>query len=166
MRALTEKEIRDSLMNCSKGQAKRLNFAQDPAEVDWENTPFLGWGDPKSPLDSYLCAEIDGEAVGLVLRAAAKPSGAATAQMCQMCKSVHAGAGISFMAVPLPGEAGRKGNTAGTYMCQGAACLDYLMGRARLEKSLQMKETLTREEKIERAQENVEAFVRSIRDRG
>lgn len=44
MRALTEKDIRSSFVNCSKGEAKRLTVPRDLEARPWDDLDFLGWG--------------------------------------------------------------------------------------------------------------------------
>ncbi|WP_342782051.1 FBP domain-containing protein [Trebonia kvetii] len=44
-------------MNCTKGEAKRLNVPRDLAELPWEDLDFLGWRDQQSPERAYLVAE-------------------------------------------------------------------------------------------------------------
>ncbi|GDY71934.1 hypothetical protein SAV31267_014190 [Streptomyces avermitilis] len=50
MRALTEQDIRDSFVNCSKGEAKRLAIPRDLDERPWDDLDFLGWRDPGRPI--------------------------------------------------------------------------------------------------------------------
>ena len=45
MRALTEQAIRDSFVNCSRGEAKRLATPRDLDERPWDDLDFLGWRD-------------------------------------------------------------------------------------------------------------------------
>jgi hypothetical protein len=54
---LTEKDIRGSFVNCSKGEAKRMNV---PRDLGWETRDFLGWRDPGAPERAYLIAERTG----------------------------------------------------------------------------------------------------------
>ncbi|MFC7512058.1 FBP domain-containing protein [Streptomyces thermocarboxydus] len=46
MKALTERDIRGSFINCSKGEAKRLHVPRDLDGRPWDDLDFLGWGDP------------------------------------------------------------------------------------------------------------------------
>jgi hypothetical protein len=51
---LTEKQIRSSFVNCTKGEAARLRLPLDFAEVPWPDLDFLGWVDPGAPLRAHL----------------------------------------------------------------------------------------------------------------
>ena len=43
MKSLTEQDIRNSFINCSKGDAKRLAVPRDLGEQPWGDLDFLGW---------------------------------------------------------------------------------------------------------------------------
>ncbi|WP_434096241.1 FBP domain-containing protein [Streptosporangium roseum] len=45
-RPVTERDIRTSFVNRSKGEAKRLDLPEDLADHPWDD---LGWRDPGSP---------------------------------------------------------------------------------------------------------------------
>ena len=49
VKPLTESEIRAAFVNCTKGEAKRLNVPRDLAEQPWEDLDFLGWRDRSRP---------------------------------------------------------------------------------------------------------------------
>jgi hypothetical protein len=57
---LTEREIRAAFVNCSKGEAKRLNVPRDLATRPWDDLDFLGWRDPQAPERAYLVAQAGG----------------------------------------------------------------------------------------------------------
>lgn len=46
MEPLTDKQIRSSFVNSTKGEAARLKLPLDFAELPWEDLDFLGWVDP------------------------------------------------------------------------------------------------------------------------
>ena len=54
MRPLTEQDIRNSFVNCSKGEAKRMFVPHDLGERPWDDLDFLGWRDPGAPDRSCL----------------------------------------------------------------------------------------------------------------
>ncbi|WP_433155109.1 FBP domain-containing protein [Actinomadura nitritigenes] len=68
MRAITERDVRSCFVNCSKGDAKRLNLPKDFAQSPWTGLDFLGWRDPKAPDRAYLIAEKDDRLTGVARR--------------------------------------------------------------------------------------------------
>ena len=124
MRALTEKQVRRSLVNCSRGEAEALTLPRTFAETPWEELVVLGWRDPRAPLRGYLVLERDGRPVGVAVRAADTRMSSATPAMCLLCQTARAGSDVSLFTARRTGEAGRNGNTVGTYMCADLACAE------------------------------------------
>lgn len=60
MRPVTERDIRTSFVNCTKGEAKRLAIPKDLASRPWDDLDFLGWRDPAAPDRAYIIAEAPG----------------------------------------------------------------------------------------------------------
>ena len=83
---------------------------------------MLGWRDPKAPLRGYLVVESDGAAVGIALRAAESRMSSRTAAMCLLCQTGAAGTPSRSSPPAGSGEAGRNGNTVGTYICADLGC--------------------------------------------
>jgi hypothetical protein len=122
VRALTEQQIRRSLLNCSRGEANAAVLPRDFAVLDWSELELLGWRDPKAPLRGYLVIEVDDEPVGIALRAADTRMSSRTAAMCLLCQTPRTGDGVSLFTAKRAGEAGRNGNTVGTYICADLGC--------------------------------------------
>ncbi|MGY1705892.1 FBP domain-containing protein [Geodermatophilus sp. SYSU D00697] len=122
MNALTEKQVRRSFVNCSRGEAGGLTLPPGFGEVDWAELEVLGWRDPKAPLRGYLVLEVDEEPLGIAVRAAESRMSSRTAAMCLLCQTAQPGDGVSLFTARREGEAGRNGNTVGTYMCADLAC--------------------------------------------
>jgi hypothetical protein len=161
MDPLNDAEIRASFVNCSKGEASRLNLPRDLGELDWAELDYLGWRDPQAPARGYLVAEHEGVLRGLVLRAPGVGVGR-RASMCSLCMTVRAG-GVALMVAPRAGKAGQRGHSVGTPMCADLACSLYLRGKRT--SSTPMQETLTTEQRIERLTANVHTFMaRALRD--
>ncbi|MFC6042608.1 FBP domain-containing protein [Nocardioides hankookensis] len=156
MEPLTETQIRAAFVNCSKGEAQRLNLPRDLADVAWDDLDYLGWRDPQAPARGYLVAEHDGRPLGLVLRAPGVGVGR-RASMCSLCMTVRSG-GVALMVAPRAGKAGQRGHSVGTPMCSDLACSAYVRGRASASSPV-LQETLTTEQRIERLVANVEVFV-------
>ncbi|GHH00820.1 FBP domain-containing protein [Streptomyces lanatus] len=159
MRSLTEQDIRNSFINCSKGEAKRLSLPRDLGERPWDDLDFLGWRDPGAPDRSYLVVERDGRPVGVTLRFPSSQRGFLHRSMCSLCLTTHPGGGVSLMTARKAGVAGREGNSVGLYMCTDLACSLYVRGKKVPESGGRFEESLTMEEQIARATGNLSAFL-------
>jgi hypothetical protein len=122
VRPLTEQQIRNSFVNCSRGEAKGLALPKDFAQLDWEAMALLGWRNPRAPLRGYLVLESGGDLVGIALRAAETRMSGRTAVMCLLCETAQTGDAVSLFTARRVGEAGRNGNTVGTYICADLGC--------------------------------------------
>ncbi|GAA1153334.1 FBP domain-containing protein [Kitasatospora gansuensis] len=158
---MTEQEIRASFVNCTKGEAKRLNVPRGLPELPWEELDFLGWRDPQAPERAYLVAELDGRLAGVALRLSTGGVGQARRSMCSLCVTTHSG-GVSLMVAPRAGKAGQQGNSVGAYMCSDLACSLYVRGKREAGPGARLHESITLEEKIERTLTNLAAFVAKV----
>ena len=118
MRALTERQVRRSFVNCSRGEAEAMTLPRTFAETPWEELVVLGWRDPRAPLRGYLVVERGGGPVGV----ADTRMSSATPAMCLLCQTAQSGSDVSLFTARRAGEAGRSGNTVGTYVCADLAC--------------------------------------------
>lgn len=167
MRPITESDIRRSFVNCSKGEAARLNVPRDLDEQPWDDLDFLGWRDLSTLDRGYLVAERDGGLVGITLRTNPKSSrGFTTRSMCSLCLTTHTSGGVSLMSARRVGEAGRQGNTVGQYLCVDLACSLYVRGRKQSIVGAEIEETISVDEKIARARLNLETFIGQVLKRG
>jgi hypothetical protein len=119
---LTEPQIRRSFVNCSKGEASSVTLPRDLDRLPWEDLELLGWRDVKAPLRGYLVVPADGPPVGISLRAADTRMSSRTAAMCLLCQTAQTGDAVSLFTARRVGEAGRNGNTVGTYICADLGC--------------------------------------------
>ncbi|WP_405922888.1 FBP domain-containing protein [Streptomyces sp. NBC_00035] len=163
MKSLTEQDIRNSFINCSKGEAKRLPTPRDLAERPWGDLDFLGWRDPGAPDRSYLVTERAGDVVGVTLRFPSSRRGFLHRSMCSLCLTTHPGNGVSLMTARKTGAAGREGNSVGIYMCADLACSLYVRGKKSLESGSRFEESLTVEQQIARTVGNLSAFLEKLR---
>ncbi len=159
MKPLTEPEIRAAFVNCTKGEASRLNVPRDLAERPWDDLDFLGWRDPQAPDRAYLVAELDGRPVAVALRASSAAAWQARRSICSLCVTPHSG-GVSLLVAPRAGKAGKQGNSVGAYMCADLACSLYVRGKK--EVGTKFHESLTVEEKVHRTVTNLAAFVAKV----
>lgn len=159
MKALTERDIRASFVNCSKGEAKRLSVPRDLAERPWDDLDFLGWRDQGAPHLGYLVTEHGDGLVGLALRFPGGQRGFLRKSMCSVCLTTHTGDGVSLTTAAKAGQAGREGNTIGVYVCTDLACSLYVRGKKPLAPGARIHESLTLDEQIERTRDKLSAFV-------
>src|SRR3954468_7759564 len=110
------------MVNCSRSEAAALTPPRDLAELDWPELDVLGWRDPKAELRGYLVYEEHGEPVGIALRAADTKMSSRRSAMCLLCHEVQSAAQISLFTARRVGQAGRNGNTVGTYICADLGC--------------------------------------------
>ncbi|WP_329366421.1 FBP domain-containing protein [Streptomyces sp. NBC_00669] len=162
MDPLGEAQIRDSFVNCSKGEAKRSRLPRDLAEVPWGDLDFFGWRDPGAPDRAYVVT--GGERpLGITLRIApGARRNLMRSSLCSICLTGHSGGGVDLLAAPLAGPAGRQGNTVGIYMCADLACSLYVRGKKTSVLAKRMEETLTLEEQVERTLRNLDAFLAKV----
>ena len=162
MDAIDEARLRASFVNCSKGEAARMKLPM-LGDVAWDRLEFLGWRDPKAPDRGYLVAPWRGAIVGVALRAATRSGGhLARSSMCSLCLTVHAASGVTLFTAALAGSAGRNGNSAGTYMCDGLQCSRYVRGELKSDALIVPNETLDVEFRLERLRSKLEPFIAKI----
>ncbi|MGW5051081.1 FBP domain-containing protein [Actinokineospora sp. NPDC004072] len=159
MGPLTEREIRASFVNCTKGEAKRMSLPADLSARPWADLDFLGWRDPAAPQRAYLVAETAAGATGVALRLASAEAGPTRRKMCSLCLTTHPGDGVTLMTARKAGSGGQQGNSVGIYICADLACSLYLRGKKDAGPGTRVRESLTLDEQIERTAANVAAFL-------
>lgn len=157
MTPLTEREIRASFVNRSKGEASRLHLPRGLDSTRWENLDYLGWRDPQAPARAYLVVEHEDALVGIFLRA---PGGSKQRGMCSVCATVRSG-DVELMVAPRAGKAGKQGHSVGTYICADLAC-SLLVRDLVSSGAPRMYETISTEQRIARLSDNLAAFVRRV----
>ncbi|MFK4693483.1 FBP domain-containing protein [Streptomyces pristinaespiralis] len=164
MEPLTDKQIRASFVNCTKGEATRMRLPADFAELPWPDLDFLGWVDPGAPLKAHMVLPREEGPVGITLRVPSTGrTSAVKSSMCQACLTAHASSGVTLFAAPLAGAAGREGNTVGTYLCADLACSLYIRGKRQPKlRHGRYEENLTLEEQIDRTTGNLWAFADKV----
>lgn len=161
MKPLTERDIRASFVNSTKGEAKRMHVPKDLADRPWEDLDFLGWRDPAAPDRSYLVIDLDDQLVGIALRRATR-SGIARKSMCAWCLTTHSGDGVSLMTARKAGKQGQLGNSVGVYVCADLACSLYLRGKKSAGPGSRVRESMTVDEQVERMVSHVAAFLTRV----
>lgn len=165
MEPLAESDIRASFVNCSKGEARRLNVPAGLAELPWADLDFLGWRDPGAPDRAYLVAPRADGPLGVTLRRPQNIRRTFTkTTVCSLCLTGHGGSGVSLLAARRAGAAGRQGNTVGAYICADLACSLYIRGKKTPDLASRYEEHLTVEEKLTRMTTNLAAFLDRVVD--
>ena len=160
MEPLSEKQLRASFVNASRGEVGRIRTPELDG-VDWEQLDYFGWVDPRTPLQAQIVAPTDAGPVGVKLRR--NPSGGGRARMCSLCLTTHSGSGVTLMVAARAGRAGRDGNTVGLDVCADLTCSAYVRGLLPLPAMASAHETLSNAEKIARLQTNLTAFLARVR---
>ncbi|GAA2212955.1 FBP domain-containing protein [Nonomuraea monospora] len=163
MRAITERDIRRSFINCSKGEAQRLGMPKDLDDQPWDDLDFLGWQDPGAPERTYLVVDRGDRLVGVALRMTSGGGRAFTARsMCSLCLTTRTGGGVVLMTARRTGEAGRAGNTVGHYLCGDLHCSLYVRGKKESVAGGGLEESLSLEGKVARLHANLDAFLAKV----
>jgi len=121
VKPLTESEIRGAFVNATKGEVERMPLP-GLHEVIWDSREYLGWRDPGSPQRGYLVHWVDDRPVGVVLRASEVGLSHGIQAMCSLCRTPQPSDQVTLFSAPRAGQAGRDGNTVGTYICNDLAC--------------------------------------------
>ncbi|MEI5584758.1 MULTISPECIES: FBP domain-containing protein [unclassified Agromyces] len=122
MRPLSEDELRSSFVNATDRELDELELPLEYLLVDWEHVDALAWRDRKASRRGYLVTLIDDEPVGIVLRAADPPASRFRASMCNLCHTQQPANQVTMFSARRAGEAGRNGDTVGTYLCSDLSC--------------------------------------------
>lgn len=120
MHALTESQIRKSLVNATVRERNSLTLPPGFADLDWDRLDFLGWRDPKLSLVGYLVIPTDDRIVGITLRQGGRQP--RTRPQCAFCEDVQLPNEVVFFHAKKSGAAGRKGDTVGTLLCADFQC--------------------------------------------
>ncbi len=121
MKPLNESEIRRSIVNASQGEIERIPLP-GLHEVLWAEREYLGWRDHQAPLRGYLVHWADDRAIGIVLRATGARMRPGISAMCSLCRTPQPSGQVTLFSAARAGQAGRDGNTVGTYICADLAC--------------------------------------------
>jgi len=121
VKALTEAEVRASLVNASGGDAARMTLP-GLHEVVWDSREYLGWRDTRVPARGYLVHWRGDQPVGIAVRAAEQRMRPGIQAMCSLCRTPQPASQVALFSAARAGEAGREGNTVGTYICADLAC--------------------------------------------
>lgn len=161
MHALTEPQIRASLINVTQSERRSVTLPTEFADTPWDTLQFYGARDRKLALVGYVIVELDGVATGLLLRQAeSRPKSRA---QCAWCADVHLPNDVLLFTAKRVGDAGRRGDTVGTLACDRFQCNENARRRPPTA-YVGFDVEAARDARITALRENVEAFVRGVRD--
>ena len=121
MRELTADQIRASMVNSSEAEIERMPLP-GLHETVWADREYLGWRDPAGSPRGYIVHWLGDRPVGITLRAASSTLRPGIGAMCSLCHTPQPSTQVVMFSAPRGGEAGRDGNSIGTYMCADLAC--------------------------------------------
>ena len=121
MKPLTPSDIRASFVNATRGEAERVPMP-GLHDVIWADREYLGWRDQQAHQRAYLVHWVDDKPVGILLRSSEFSLQPGISAMCSLCRITRRSDEISLFSAPRSGQAGRDGNTIGTYLCDDLAC--------------------------------------------
>lgn len=121
MQPLSPADIRGSFVNATQGEAERIPLP-GLHEMIWEDREYLGWRDPQARQRGYLVHWSGDRPVGVMLRASDFPLRPGISAMCSLCRVTQPSDQVSLFSAPRAGQAGRDGNSIGTYICDDLAC--------------------------------------------
>ncbi len=158
MRALTEEQLRAALVNAADDERRVVAFPADLPLTDWDHLDFFAWRDPRTRGRGYLVVDRDGEPTGVLLRAADGSSQARSA-MCNLCHTMQPADQVSLFTARRVGDAGRNGDSVGTYICADLSCHENVRLAAPLAPS-EMRASV--DARIDGTRERTEAFVERV----
>jgi hypothetical protein len=155
MRPLSTDDVHDALANATDDERRVLSLPLDFALADWDHHDFYAWADPRARGRGYLFAEVDGELVGVVVRAA-EGSSRARAAMCDLCHTMQPSDQVTLFSAR---RAGDQGGSVGLYMCADLSCHENVRLAAPLAPS-EMRASVDR--RIDGTRRRVESFVSNV----
>lgn len=118
MRPMTEDEVFASLANATDEELRVAALPHDFPLVEWDHTDFLAWADPHARGRGYIVAEVEGEAVGVVLRRSQGQS-RAHSSFCNLCRTMQPGNQVALFSARKATDAA---SSVGTYVCTDLSC--------------------------------------------
>lgn len=122
MRPLTEAQVREAIKNADADEIAQIGMPHDFILTDWDYIDFLAWRDPESSRRAVVVVEHEGHPLGIVLRST-DPSRVRSG-MCNICRTMQPGNQVALLTARRGGAKGRRGDSAGTYICADLSCHD------------------------------------------
>ncbi|WP_127792248.1 FBP domain-containing protein [Agromyces sp. LHK192] len=161
MQALAESEVRSVFANAHDAELEQVSLPVGFFVTEWAHLDAFGWRDPRIPSRGYLVTEIDGEPVGIVLRAADRTGSHHRAAICSLCHTQQPGDQVLLFSARRAGAAGERGDSVGTYICSDLACQETVrLGRPPAPS--EVVPTVREIERIEGVAQRTRAFVADV----
>jgi hypothetical protein len=125
MHPLSPPQLRQSLINATRSERVAMVLPKELDQLDWDQLDVLGWRDPREPQRGYLISERKTGPVGIMLRAPDSVPRTPSA-VCALCRSNHSAGQVLLFTARRAGQAGRDGNTVGTYICADLRCTEHI----------------------------------------
>jgi len=122
MRPLTETQVREAIKNADADEIEQIGMPSDFILTDWDYIDFLAWRDPESSRRAVVVVEHDGHPMGIVLRST--DPARVRSGMCNICRTMQPGSQVALLTARRGGAKGRRGDSAGTYICADLSCHD------------------------------------------
>jgi len=158
MRPLTEDDVRASFVNAAGDELRQMALPSDFMLTDWDHLDFFAWRDPRTRGRGYVIAEMNGDHLGVVLRAA-EGSSLARSALCNLCHTMQPADQVSLFTARKAGSAGAHGDSVGTYICADLSCHETVRLAAPLAPN-EVRASVDR--KIDGTRRRTEAFVESV----
>ena len=161
MISLTEKDIRESLINVSVRERNAVALPADFADTAWQKLDYFGVRDRKLLHTGYVVVELDDAPVGiLVKQAEARPFSRA---QCSWCEDVQLPNEVVLFGTKRVGAAGRKGDTLATLICANFECSRNVRKQP-VSAYVGFDVEAEKQRRIAVLREHARNFVRSVRD--
>lgn len=120
---MTRAEVRASIVNLDPMQ-RRVHLPTNFDEVRWHRIDYFGWRDLRAPMRVYLVADVEGEAVGVMLRQSPNHAALSSrAVMCDLCRFARRFNEVSLFTAPRPSRDKRQRlSTLGIHVCTDLDC--------------------------------------------
>ena len=122
MRPLTEAQVREAISNADADEIAQIAMPHDFILTDWDYIDFLAWRDPESSRRAVVIVEHAGHPMGIVLRST--DPARVRSGMCNICRTMQPGNQVALLTARRGGVKGRRGDSAGTYICADLSCHD------------------------------------------
>lgn len=120
MHALTESDVREAFVNAEEAELRLLRLPADFLLVEWDYLDFFAWRDPTGAKRGYVLVPEGDGVIGVVLQASGP--GRVRSGMCNICHTMQPGNQVGLFTARRAGDAGRRGDSVGTYMCADLSC--------------------------------------------
>lgn len=121
MRAMTEDEVRGILANAEDADRRLMSVPTAFFLLEWDHMDFVGWRDPKHPDRGYLLAETPAGPQAILLRASSATPRVRNG-LCDLCHTMQPGDHVALFSARRAGDAGRRGDSVGAYICSDLSC--------------------------------------------